>query len=221
MPTRPPSSLGGSDSPRATNAPTLVLLGDSNGSMYAKTVREIASELSINLNVLSVAAGDPLPDTELYRDALNFLEQERPAVTLFVNRWSGKVGKRPDRLRTAVEAILQNSSRMILIEQTPTLPAYAKREVFRREGLRVIREEIEDTQLRHTTNQLLRSLQSNRVTVIKVEDLFIDSDGAIPYTDRHGQPLWHDATHLSGNGAELVRPRLRDAIKAAIGADVD
>jgi hypothetical protein len=38
-----------------------MLMGDSNGSMYGKVMKEICANLGYKLSVISVAAGDPLP----------------------------------------------------------------------------------------------------------------------------------------------------------------
>lgn len=47
------------DSPTKTRS--VVLMGDSNGSMYGKVMKAICKDLGYKLSVISVAAGDPLP----------------------------------------------------------------------------------------------------------------------------------------------------------------
>ncbi len=49
-------------------AHSVVLMGDSNGSMYGKVMKEIARKFDYNLTVISVAAADPLPNTQLWHE---------------------------------------------------------------------------------------------------------------------------------------------------------
>jgi hypothetical protein len=52
---------GGLVFPGKSNRPSVVLMGDSNGSMYGKAIKEICAGLCKDLTVISVAAGDPIP----------------------------------------------------------------------------------------------------------------------------------------------------------------
>jgi len=62
---------------------------------------------------------------------------------------------------------------------------------------------------RRAANENIRRLSSPKVTVIDVEDLFIQPDGTVRAFDRYGQELYQDTAHLSKRGAQLVAGRLR------------
>jgi hypothetical protein len=101
---------GGLMFPGKPSAPTVVLMGDSNASMYGKMLKELCAELGYNLVVLSVAAGDELPDDKasehgLWNDALSAVEKIRPDVLVMANEWTGKLADRPVRLQTAIEQL--------------------------------------------------------------------------------------------------------------------
>jgi hypothetical protein len=87
-------SEGGIGFKHADTNGSMVLMGDSNGSMYGKMVKEIGQELRLDVNVLSVAAGDPLPhasgrNPKLWIDSLAFVKREHPDVLVLVCNWAG------------------------------------------------------------------------------------------------------------------------------------
>jgi peptidoglycan/LPS O-acetylase OafA/YrhL len=188
--------------------PVVVLMGDSNGAMYGRTLKEISQEMKLRSHAISVAAGDPLPDTQLYKDSLLFLDRANPDITIFVAAWSEKVGQKRDLFKTALSQILQKSKHVIIITQPPGLPKYATREEIRKSGQRPIFEEITPSILRQATNAYLRSCQNERVHVLDIESLFKKSDGEIRFTDSQGRQLYHDAGHLSGYGSAMVKKLL-------------
>jgi peptidoglycan/LPS O-acetylase OafA/YrhL len=144
----------------------VVLMGDSNGAMYGRTLKEIAQEMQVRTNVISVAAGDPFPGTQLYKDSLLFLDRANPDITIFAAAWAEKVGHNRDRFKTALSQLLQKSKHVILITQPPGLPKYASREEIRKSGLRPIFEDITSSTLRQDTNTFLLSHRNERVHVL-------------------------------------------------------
>jgi peptidoglycan/LPS O-acetylase OafA/YrhL len=188
--------------------PVVVLMGDSNGAMYGKTLKEIAQEIQVRTHSISVAAGDPLPDTQLYKDSLLFLDRANPDITIFAAAWAEKVGHNRDRFKTALSQLLQKSKHVIVITQPPVLPKYASREEIRKSGQRPIFEEITSSTLRRDTNAFLLSHRNERVHVLHIESLFKKSDGEIRFTDSQGRQLYHDKGHLSGYGSEMVKKLL-------------
>ncbi len=185
--------------------PVVVLMGDSNGAMYGLSLKQIAKEMQIKVHLISVAAGDPLPDGQLYKDSLIFLSHANPEITIFVAAWSEKIGVNRDRFKTALSQILQKSKYVILITQPPILPKYASRQAIREFGQRPIFEDIEFSSLRKDTNTFLRSHQNDRVHVLDIEYLFKKSNGEIRFTDSQGRQLYQDAGHISSYGSEMVK----------------
>ncbi|MFL6231034.1 MAG: acyltransferase family protein [Pyrinomonadaceae bacterium] len=184
--------------------PVVVLMGDSNASMYGRVMKDIARETNLRVHVISVAAGDPFPDTELYRKSLQFLARAKPTITVFVAAWEQKIGSDHEKLKTALSEMLSHTKYVILITQPPILPESATREAIRQEGLRPIFEGTEESSSRKATNAFLLSLENDRVHILNVESLFMQSEGEIRFVDSRGGQLYQDTGHLSGLGARLV-----------------
>ena len=123
-----------------TPSKSVILMGDSNGSMYGKVMKEICSELGYKLTVVSVAAGDPLPPSngqqgQLWLDSLATVEKERPDFLVLACHWQSKLGKDSARLATALESLTPYAKQVILLNQPPIIPKVANRANIR-EGLR-------------------------------------------------------------------------------------
>src|SRR6266705_7229702 len=91
-------------------APTVVLMGDSNGSMYGKVLKAICSDLGETLVVISTAGGDALPaapgePAELWERSLAVIRKTKPDYLVFASDWMEKLQADPKRLVEAIEAI--------------------------------------------------------------------------------------------------------------------
>ncbi len=69
-------------------------MGDSNGAMYGKIIRQVALSLRLKLNVISVPGEDPLPNSsglnpQLWVDSLAFIKHDNPDVLVLVCNWEG------------------------------------------------------------------------------------------------------------------------------------
>ncbi len=196
--------------------PVVVLMGDSQGSMYGLALKEIASELTIRTHVISVAAGDPLPETQLYKDSLSFVERVHPDITIIAAAWSEKIGTNQERFKIALSALLQRSQYVIVLTQPPGLPQYASRQEIRTSGLRPIFEDTATFKLRKDTNTFLLAQRTHNVRVLDIEPLFKKSNGEIRFTDANGKQLYNDGGHLSGRGGELVKKMLIEEISRVL-----
>ena len=88
----------------------VMLVGDSNGSMYGKVLKEICDSLDYKLIVASVSARDPLPSTKddqsgLWLDSLNIVRKEKPDFLILACSWADKLKKNKERLAFAVESL--------------------------------------------------------------------------------------------------------------------
>ena len=111
-------------------------MGDSNGSMYGKMVKELAKDLGLTLNVVSVAGGDPLPhsfgqQSPLWLASLTIVKRERPEFLIFACNWTGQLKDDKDRLDLALRELKELAHVVILITQPPELPKIASREGMR------------------------------------------------------------------------------------------
>jgi ribosomal protein S11 len=197
---------------------TIVLMGDSTGSMYGVMVKEVAEKLDMRLTVISVDAADPLPrasgdQSKLWGESLAVIQRERPDVVILVCLWDGKLDKDRERLRVALDAMKESSHKIILITQPPLLPPQVSRQGIRDGARPPFYEDANERASRLDINNYLMSFQSNAVTVLNIEPLFADSAGAIRFTDSTGNQLFEGPRHISGYGAELVKNELIKAIR--------
>lgn len=199
------------------NVGTVVLMGDSNGSMYGKALREVCFGLGRRLNVISEAAGDPLPSFDgkrnpFWEECLSVIEHERPAVLVFACHWSGKIGEYPERLTKALEAVKPYVGRVVLLNQPPTLPANANRTAIRNGARPPFFEGQQHRTARTNANRFLAGLRAPGIEVLDVAAAFERGEGEVLFLDEGGRLMYQDGSHLSHYGAERIRQLLRDAI---------
>jgi len=197
-------------------AGSMVLIGDSNGSMYGTALRDWAEDRGYKLIVMSWAAGDPLPtmepkDHSLWDDSYASVTNERPAVVILACHWSvpsTMMSNRMQRIRLAVDALRPYAGQVILVTQPPQLPANASRMAIREGARPPFYEDHEVGDLRMPMNQYVASLQSGNVVVLDAERSLRLSDGSIRFLDDRGRMMYQDAGHLSHYGALAVMKSL-------------
>ena len=200
---------------------SVILMGDSNGSMYGKAVREVCQSLACNLNVISISAGDPLPAVDgrlnqQWVDSLQAVRMLRPDVLVLAYAWSAKIYDHPIRLHEAIRDLSTHAKHIIILNQPPTLPLNASRTAIRagqsisfreEEGLRLRRIEI---------NALLGKLASSNIKILDIASSFESESGEIVFLDPEGRQMYQDSTHISGFGALAVRKKIEPAIAAIL-----
>ena len=195
---------------------SMVLMGDSNGSMYGKMAKEIAQALRLKLYVISVAAGDPLPhlsgpSPQLWLDSLTFVKRENSDVLVLVCNWESKLKGEKGRLGIAINELKQHTRRLILITQPPELPKSADRDSMRNGSRPPFMEDPAERTARIESSAFLKSFQRDNVIIIDIEPLFVGREGSIRFADDKGILLYQDRSHLSDVGADLVKA---DVIRA-------
>ncbi len=199
------------------DAPSVVLMGDSNASMYGKVMKEICQEFGYKLVVISVAGGDPLPsnkqqENQLWLDSLAVVEREKPSFLVLVCDWMNKLSTDCVRLNQAINQLETSANRILIINQPPIPPAHATRENLRH-GVRPPFREAESTaDQRMLSNAFLLRCSSARTDVLDIASCFELPDGNIRFLDEQNRQLYHDPSHLSGHGADMVRPILYKAL---------
>ena len=196
---------------------SVVLMGDSNGSMYGVAIQKMCKELGLNLTVISSDAGDPLPNRSddsnvLWLSSVEVIKKTRPKYLVIANEWSGKLGDDRQRLEKAIEMLRPFTSHIVILNQPPILPRELTRASIRN-GLRPPFIESKEAQIkRHETNEYLLGLQSKDVTIVDIARRFESNDGNIIVFDGRQHMLYQDSTHLSGYGAERVSENIKAAI---------
>ena len=200
------------------NKSSVILMGDSNGSMYGKVMKEICAEQGRKLTVISVAAGDPRPSSngkhgQLWLDSLSVVKKELPDCLVLVCDWVPKLSDDKERLRIAVEALAPHVGRLVLLDQPPALPEYANRASIRL-GQRPPFYENEEMRCRRLEiNGFLQRFGSRKqCTMLSISSYFQGESGEVPFCDEQGRQLYQDRRHLSGCGADVVRADLADAV---------
>jgi hypothetical protein len=195
---------------------SMILMGDSNGSMYGKMALEIARERDLRLDVISVEAGDPLPNSAvpnppLWLDSLAIVKKEKPDFLVFVCKWD-KLRDDRNRLTLALRELKPYARFVFLITQPPVLPETASREGIRKGNRPPFLENAEERASRMERNELVKSAQGDNVKTVDIEPLFSRDGGEIRFVDSRRRQLYQDRDHLSVAGASLVKPKLIEAM---------
>jgi len=197
----------------------ILLMGDSNATMYGTTLREVAGRLALPLDIVAAADGYPLPNPSgqphaIWNDSLAAARALRPATIIYVLDWTGKFGGDRTVLPIALEQIAPLAERIILITQPANLRPGSTREAIRSGASPVFVEDPGVRRRRLEANDHVRTLAGPGVRVIDIESIFSRPDGTIIYAAGEGRFLYQDTTHLSGDGAMLVLPQILEALSA-------
>ena len=198
----------------------IVLIGDSQGSMYGYELASIAQALDFRLNILSVEAGSELPGEPhtLWPSISQFLGERKPDVLIVAQAWSAKLGgSGEDDMRKAMAVLADRADKIIVLTQPPQAPANATRQAIRAGARPPFFEEGAATEQRLRANAIIGNIAGGRVEVIEVADLFLGADNAIRLIAPDGMLAFQDSGHLSEPGTALVRPRLEQALRNALG----
>jgi peptidoglycan/LPS O-acetylase OafA/YrhL len=200
----------------AATGKSIILMGDSNASMYGATLRDLCYAGGYKLRVLAVTGKDPLPlkDSEnpLWNDCLAVIRHEHPDVLVLACSWRRRLREDRERLRHAVEALTPLVGKLVLLTQPPQPPANADRQSIREGARPPFYEDATVRSERLGLNQYVQSLASRNCVVLDAAKHFIGETGEIEFFDKMGHQLYHDHAHLSGYGAQLVGPDLRKVL---------
>jgi peptidoglycan/LPS O-acetylase OafA/YrhL len=191
---------------------SLMLMGDSNASMYGKTAKDLAKERGLKLSVISAAGGDPLPystgqQSPLWLASLAATQQERPDFLLLVCQWN-RLSEGKGRLALALKELQPFAHFIILVTQPPELPPQATREGIRNGNRPPFMEDPAERAGRLAANAWVKSFQRDNVIVADTETLFSADTGEVQFADRDGRQLYQDNAHLSAVGANRVKDEL-------------
>ena len=163
---------------------SIILMGDSNGSMYGKVMKEICADLGYKLSVISVAADDPLPSANaevgrLWRDSLAVVQREKPNCLVLACSWESKLKGDKERLALAVAALKPLVGRLVILNQPPILPENANRAAIRLGARPPFFEDAELRRLRLESNDYLKSFNSENCLVVDIASHFQTTNGEV------------------------------------------
>jgi peptidoglycan/LPS O-acetylase OafA/YrhL len=199
---------------------TVALIGDSQGAMYGHELASLARSQGFDLNVLSSAATNELPNEPdtYWPEVKQFLGERRPDVVILAEAWSSKLGNDVRDLREALSSIETIAGQVILIAQPPILPQDGSREAIRAGVRPPFFEGPADRENRVRASTAIRLLANDRISVLDVAETFLGDGGAIKLIAEDGRFTYHDSIHLSDSGTALVRPMLERALIKALHA---
>lgn len=203
---------------------SVMLMGDSNASMYGKVMKEICEDLCCKLFVISVPAGTPLPSSHasagrFWLDSLAVVQREKPDCLVLACNWMAKLEGDRERLALAVAALKPLVGRLVILNQPPILPENATRAAIRLGARPPFFEDIETRRLRLESNDYLKSFNSENCSVVDIASHFQTTNGGILFLDDKGRQLYADPSHLSGFGADFLRAELTQAIPRRTKSD--
>lgn len=211
-------SRGGITINANVNKPVVVLMGDSNATMYGLLMKKLANQYNFRLHVISVDALNPFPGSPLYRDSMQFIENEKPQAVVFAAAWAQCLEHDKTLLSTALTQIRQHAQHIVMLTQPPMLPQHATRQGIRDNGMNPIYEDDFIANLRDITNRLLLTLHDDQIHVLDIESHFMNPDGTIRFLDTNRKLLFQDQGHLSGLGTELIRPQLAQTLRTILAS---
>lgn len=202
----------------ADGGKTLALIGDSEAAMYGTELAALARSKGYNLHVLAVPANNVLPNepNTLWPQVERFVRQSKPDVIIMTEAWHSKIGRAATNLQQSLK-VLKEIAPVILLTQAPEVPLESNRIGIRRGEKGPFFENPEKKANRLRANSLVAEQAAEGVIVIDIGPLFTNDDGSIQILSNRGRMLYHDPTHLSNYGAQIVISPLQKAIERAVG----
>ncbi len=202
---------------------TIALIGDSNASMYGLLLKDLAEDHGQRFICLSAAASDPLPKVDaaesaqprLWQDILSVVRRERPSTIFLVCQWEAKLKGSRERLDKAICKLSPFTEKIVIITQPPMLPGMASREEIRDGAKGPFFEDANYKASRMRANDYVVSKKSPKVEVLRSSGYFDDGRGGIKISGSGSKPYFHDARHLSAEGAALLEERISASIEPA------
>jgi peptidoglycan/LPS O-acetylase OafA/YrhL len=219
--------------------PHVVVIGDSHGAMWAKTLDEIATELDTPVSFFTTVGSYPLFSLPLKEDLdptsrftpeqrLAFaqavtenIKAERTRMIIVSLRWATRDDRSFNDLRQLVDFAVDAGKTVLLVEQVPEIDigdhnsaqylAFAARN-----DLLPIR--LQNAQAIESMNRKLREIAESRrsVTTVSLTDHFLDASGN-PVIEADGAINYYDDDHLSYQGTSRAKAALAEQFKLALG----
>ena len=198
---------------------TVMLMGDSNGSMYGNALKKLCKEQDYDLVVVAVGAHNTLPvssepQNPLWIESLAAVRKYRPDCVVIANHWVDKLKTDKGCVQITIRAIAPYTRQIMLVTQSPILPVNAIRQAIRDGASFPFKEKEQLTMARDEINGFIQSFASYKIIIIDTEKHFLTQEGTIRLFDSEKRLNYYDAAHLSENGAFYVCEDLRSRFAA-------
>ncbi|MDF1785915.1 MAG: acyltransferase family protein [Verrucomicrobiales bacterium] len=187
---------------------TIVLMGDSQATMYGVLLRDLAEEAQKRLVVLCQAGKDPLVNGGLWESNFRRIQVERPDSVFLAFHWD-KLPQEPSRLAETLECLKPQVGQIILLTMPPDRPDLASRESIRAGARPPFFEQPDKRAFRQRFNELAKEQVAEKVHILDTEPFFVRADGSIRAFDSDGRALYYDRKHLSHLGVSEVKGAVR------------
>ena len=218
--------------------PKIILCGDSHGTMWAKTIQEISTELSLSSSIYTANASWPfinLIDLNDQEETKYFTKEERilyakslvnniniwkPKIFILACRWENLNKKIEGQLISLLEFLTKKNIKVLIINQPPVLnfmtnlnaPQYLTYLEFKpTNGFNII--EVKDQDNIIKANTYLSSLKNkfNTISIFDINSNLLQNNKAkVSYNE---DVIYFDEDHLSHDGTLLFKNQLKEFIK--------
>lgn len=199
------------------NRANIVLIGDSQSTMYARELGILARAKGYSLHALGVADGEQLPGKprSMWPAVWSYVAGNRVDLVIISEAWSSKLLD-PAPLKAAIDRLAARGVRVVLVQEIANPVASASREGIRAGARAPFAEEPRFALMRERARALVQGFAAPGVTVIDPWSLFHLPDGSIDVIGDRGRENYQDSRHLSDTGARRVMPMFDGAIEAAL-----
>ncbi|MEN9021030.1 MAG: acyltransferase family protein [Verrucomicrobiales bacterium] len=187
---------------------TIVLMGDSQATMYGVLLSDLSAEAHKRLVVLCQAGKDPLVNGGLWESNFRRIQAERPDSVFLAFHWD-KLPQEPSRLAETLECLKPQVGQIILLTMPPDRPDLASRESIRAGARPPFFEQHDKRAFRQRFNELAKEQVAEKVHILDTEPFFVRADGSIRAFDSDGRALYYDQKHLSHLGVSEVKGAVR------------
>jgi peptidoglycan/LPS O-acetylase OafA/YrhL len=197
----------------------IVLIGDSQGSMYGFDLASLARKLDFRLNVLSSAAENELPGEPgtLWPSVLQFLGDRKPDAIILVEAWTNVLGRvDEEHFKNALSALVARAGYLFVLSQPPMAPPDATRQAMRAGARPPFFEHPAATEHRLRATMIIRKFENNRIQVVDVAPYFLNADNSVKVIASDGRLAFHDQVHLSDSGTALLRPTFERLLREVL-----
>lgn len=222
--------------------PQVVVMGDSHSAMWGKLIDEIAQESNLPANFFSMVGNNPLfkipievtkgrkgkgfSDSEFKIYSKNLLDKIavwKPKVLIIACKWTIRRDEDLKNLSSIIDFAEQNNTATLLINQPPQVDLLGENNSaqyfsflgYKPNGKEQFIGVQSDGEVRKSNALLYKlSLKHKRCTVINIHDSFIKDSKARIIQGK--SVLYYDDDHLSYQGTQLVKNKVKDAINNAV-----
>ena len=229
---------GGITFSRKNQKPKILVIGDSHGAMWGKTIHEISDSLQAGVRYFTTVGNPPFFNLEQVNDQkfrkgytkaqriemvesfIKTIKSETPELVILIARWENMKAEHWKDFEETLGYLEERDIHCLVLNQPPRLESLNDKntgQYFTFLGLDPTEKDnalimTDEDRVRKANQKLIDICQDYKNTdIFDVYPFFTDDDEAIVTKDK--EILYHDDDHLSNQGTEMVLPFLAKRIK--------